>query len=83
MNKHLGALLPQLVCGCLALGTTASHAIDIDAGDYTAFPDGTNVGMLYAQHVERNRLYANGQQVPGDNDLDSDIGVLRLSLIHI
>ena len=78
MNKHLGALLPQLVCGCLALGTTASHAIDIDAGDYTAFPDGTNVGMLYAQHVERNRLYANGQQVPGDNDLDSDIGVLRL-----
>ena len=78
MNKHLGALLAQLVCACLALGTTASHAIDIDAGDYTTFADGTNLGMLYAQHTERNRLYANGQRVPGDNDLDSDIGVLRV-----
>jgi hypothetical protein len=78
VNKHLEAWLPQLVCACLALGTTASHAIDIDAGDYTAFADGTNLGMLYAQHAERNRLYANGQRVPGDDDLDSDIGVLRV-----
>src|SRR5690242_6243802 len=78
VNKHLGALLPQLVCACMVLGTTASHAIDIDAGDYTAFADGTNLGMLYAQYAERNRLYANDQRVPGDNDLDSDIGVLRV-----
>jgi hypothetical protein len=77
VNKHLRALLPQLVCACLALGTTASQAIDIDAGDYTAFPDGTNVGMLYAQHAERDHVYANGQRIPGDNRLVSDIGVLR------
>ncbi|WP_342619312.1 transporter [Rhodoferax sp. GW822-FHT02A01] len=61
------------------LGTTlSSHAIDIDAGDYTALPEGTNVGLVYAQHAERNTLYAKGQQVPGTNGLDSDIGILRL-----
>jgi hypothetical protein len=78
VNKHLGALLPQFVCAFLALGATAAHAVDVDAGDYTAFPDGTNLGMLYAQHADRNRLYANGQRVPGDNGLNSDIGVLRM-----
>jgi hypothetical protein len=78
VNKHFGALLPQFVCTFLALGATAAHAIDVDAGDYTAFPDGTNLAMLYAQHADRNRLYANGQRVPGDNGLNSDIGVLRM-----
>jgi hypothetical protein len=36
------------------------------------------VGVLYAQHAERNRLYAGGQRVPGDMGLDSDIGILRV-----
>ncbi|HSI56433.1 MAG TPA: transporter [Ideonella sp.] len=63
--------------GLVAAGT-ASQAIDIDAGDYTALPAGTTVGVLYAQHAERNRLYASDQRVPGSNGLDSEIGVLRL-----
>lgn len=55
-----------------------AQAIDIDAGDYTALPEGTNVAALYVQHAERDKLYANGQQVPGRNGLDSDIGILRM-----
>ncbi|MNV72468.1 hypothetical protein D3C71_1655570 [compost metagenome] len=29
-----------------------SHAIDVNAGDYTALPSGTNVGVFYYQHGE-------------------------------
>lgn len=71
MQRHIAA-------ATLALAASAAQAIDIDAGDYTALPEGTNVAALYGQHAERNRLYANGQQVPGDNGLDSDIGILRM-----
>ncbi len=74
MNSNIQAAFAGAV---LALVTSGAQAIDIDAGDYTALPDGTNVGLLYAQHAERNRLNAHGNAVPGDNGLDSDIGILR------
>ncbi|KQW00052.1 transporter [Rhizobacter sp. Root1221] len=61
----------------MSMTSLQAHAIDIDAGDYTALPEGSNVAVVYAQHAERNRLYANGAQVPGNNGLDSDIGVFR------
>lgn len=59
----------------LALAAPA-HAIDVDAGDYTALPAGTNLGLLYYQHVARDRIYAGGNQVAGGS-LDSDVGILR------
>ncbi|CAG9187270.1 transporter [Cupriavidus pinatubonensis] len=59
----------------LALAAPA-HAIDVDAGDYTALPAGTNLGLLYYQHVARDRVYAGGSQVAGGS-LDSDVGILR------
>lgn len=64
------------------LGIAASlggqaHAVDVDAGDYTALPEGTNLGMLYYQHAERRSLYADGHEQPGKPGLDSDIGILR------
>lgn len=62
----------------LALTGIAAHAIDIDAGDYTALPAGTNVAAVYYQHAERNRLYVDDQRVPGNMGLDSDIGILRM-----
>lgn len=67
-----------VVGAAIAITTSGAHAIDIDAGDYTALPPGSNMALLYAQHAERNSLYANGRQVSGENGLDSDIGILRL-----
>lgn len=58
------------------LAAAPAQAIDVDAGDYTALPPGTNLGMLYYQHAERNRVYASGNRVAGGS-LDSDVGILR------
>ncbi len=55
-----------------------AHALDVDPGDYTALPAGTNLAIVYYQHAQRNALYANGNKVPGNNKLDSDIGLLRM-----
>jgi hypothetical protein len=77
-NTSKRALSTWLIGSGLAIAAGTAQAIDIDAGDYTALPEGTNVGLIYAQHAERNSLHANGNQVPGNNGLDSDIGILRL-----
>lgn len=55
----------------------SAHAIDVDAGDYTALPAGTNLGLLYYQNATRKELYANGNKVPINPRLDSDVGILR------
>ena len=54
-----------------------AQAVDIDAGDYTALPPGTTLGMVYYQHATRDRLYANGEQAPIRPKLTSDIGIAR------
>lgn len=54
-----------------------AHAVDIDAGDYTALPPGTTLGMVYYQHATRDRLYANGDQAPIRPKLTSDIAIAR------
>lgn len=59
-----------------AISTTA-EAIDVDAGDYTALPAGTNLAMAYAQFAERNALYSSGDKAPIDAGLDSQVGILR------
>ncbi len=60
------------------LAAAPAHAIDVDAGDYTALPEGTNLGLIYTQHANRNSMNASGNQVPGNNKLSSDIGILRV-----
>lgn len=65
-----GALLAASMCN------TAS-AIDVDAGDYTALPAGTDLGLVYYQHAERNALYGKGSKLPLQAGLDSDVGILR------
>lgn len=72
------ALAALATFGLAALTSQSAHAIDIDAGDYTALPEGTNVVALYGQHAQRNSLYARGDQVNGNFGLDSNIGVLRI-----
>ncbi|AIO73013.1 transporter [Burkholderia multivorans] len=67
--------LAGLASACL-MAAAPAHAIDVDAGDYTALPPGTNVGLLYYQHAERDKIYARGNRV-ADGNLDSDVGILR------
>lgn len=54
-----------------------ARAIDVDAGDSTPMPAGTDLGLLYYQHVERREFYKDGHKQPGNARLDSDIGILR------
>jgi hypothetical protein len=62
----------------LALLPAAVMALDTDADDYVASPAGTNLALLYFQHVQREALYANGNRVAGNSGLDSDTGILRV-----
>jgi hypothetical protein len=67
----LGALLS------LASATTAG-AVDLDAGDYDPAKPGTTLALVYLQHAERDELDSGGQRVPGDNRLNTDVGIFRL-----
>lgn len=62
----------------LAVGLGTAHAIDVDAADFVPAPAGTTIGLLYLQAAQRDSLYAGGNRVPGDNRLDSQIGIARL-----
>ena len=64
----------------LALGLACSSgasAFDVDAGDYTALPAGTTLAAVYYQNVSRDALFAGGNKLPGNNRLDSNVGILR------
>lgn len=61
-----------------AMMPMAAQAIDVDVGDYVPAPEGTTVGLLYAQHAERDKLYAQGRSLGGDPRLVSDVGIARL-----
>ena len=52
-----------------------SHAIDVNAGDYTALPSGTNVGVFYYQPGEMDGYYQNGDKARAESK--SDIGIAR------
>ena len=65
--------------GCLApLLPATAMALDIDGGDYTPLPAGTNMALLYYQHGESHDAYAHGQGVPGSSHLSQDVGILRM-----
>ena len=76
-RKVWSSWLASMAVAAAALVATPAQAIDVDAGDYTALPAGTKLGLLYYQHAQRNRLYAGGDRVPIDARLDSDVGILR------
>jgi hypothetical protein len=60
-----------------ALMSLPAQAVDVDAGDYTALPPGTNLFLLYGQHATRDKLYAGGDRVGINPKLDSNVGILR------
>ena len=55
--------------------TQHSYAIDVNAGDYTALPSGTNVGVFYYQHSKMDGYYQNGDKTNAEST--SDIGIAR------
>lgn len=59
------------------LSTGPAHALDVDAGDYTALPAGTNLALLYYQHASRDALYQHGRRADLDAGLTSDVGIFR------
>lgn len=72
----LRTLPAALLLACLAPAST--WAIDVDAGDYVPAPAGTTLGLLYAQHAERNHSYQNGIKNGGNLGLNSNVGILRM-----
>ncbi|WP_235839862.1 transporter [Derxia lacustris] len=52
-------------------------AMDVDAGDYTTLPVGTNLFAAYYQNASRDALYSRGERVPINARLDSQVGILR------
>ena len=68
----------KLLAMCAAVSAAGSaFAVDVDAGDYTALPAGTDLGLVYTQFAHRNSLYANDTKVSGNAKLDSTVGILR------
>lgn len=61
----------------LLLSSGSAQAVDMDAGDYTALPPGTNLAMGYYQFATRDALYSDGNKAPINAGLDSHIGILR------
>jgi hypothetical protein len=77
----LAALAARACCALvvvLAALPPVAWALDADPDDYVAFPSGSDVALLYFQHVERNSLYAHGARQAGGG-LDSDTAILRYS----
>jgi len=70
-------LSTMAAAAALILVPTVAKAVDVDAGDYTALPAGTNLGLAYYQHATRDRLYSQGNRLPINPGLDSDVGILR------
>lgn len=54
-----------------------SYAIDIDAGDWETAPAGTNMAIIYAQHANRDQLFAKGSVAANNAQLESDVSILR------
>lgn len=69
--------LASATIATLLLSSGYANAVDIDAGDYTALPPGTNLAMGYYQFATRDSLYSDGDKAPINAKLDSQIGILR------
>ncbi|MBJ7220807.1 MULTISPECIES: transporter [unclassified Brenneria] len=82
-NKQLsssgaGPKLAALGLLMAALAPLSAQAIDVDAADFVPAPAGTTAGLLYLQHAERDRFYAQGRETLRDPRLVSNVGIARL-----
>lgn len=75
--KQRNVSIASAAVATLLLSSGSALAIDVDAGDYTALPPGTNLAMGYYQFATRDALYSNGDKQKINAGLDSQIGILR------
>ena len=66
-----------LAAAAIFLAPGAARAVDLDAGDLVAAPEGATVGLVYYQHAQRSTMYAKGNQTLGNAQLTSDVSILR------
>ena len=64
-----------LACG-LSLASPA-RAVDVDPGDYTALPAGTNLFLVYEQYIHRDQLATPGGTLRTGTNLDSAVTLFR------
>lgn len=73
----LAGVAISFILAASAVVSTPSYAIDIDAGDWETAPAGTNMAIIYAQHVTRDELFAKGSVAENNAKLKSDVSILR------
>ena len=77
----MNRLIKTIAAGAGALGLAAiaggAAAQAIDGGDYIPAPSGVQLGVVYAQFSHAGALYANGDKVDGDAELDTAVSVFR------
>ena len=79
--KHKSLLRSRIGNFCVAsaglatmlLASGNAVAIEVDAGDYTALPAGTNLGVVYYQYATADSLYSDGDKAPINAGLDSQV----------
>lgn len=76
-RRHRLAALALAAAGALAGGS--AHAIGADHGDWVAPPPGKTLLVLYGQHSEYDKAYANGNAVLNDADLRANVGIVRVT----
>lgn len=74
MNTHIA--LAITLSGLLASPLVQAD-VRPDPGDYTGLPAGTNLALGYAQFIRADDLYANGNKVTSDLDLDVNVQIFR------
>lgn len=72
-QKHIAAAFSLAT----ALVSTQVSAFDVDSGDFTALPPGTNLSILYTQFITADDLIVDGNTAASNFDLDATIGVYR------
>lgn len=55
----------------------SAEAAEVNAGDYTAAPAGTNLALLYYTHGDGGPLYSDGHNVDGNAGLGLDVSIAR------
>ncbi len=80
MNRHparAGARAALMAAAATLAALPAFADVKPDPGDYTALPEGTNLGVLYYQHHVADDIYFDGDKVASDAGLSLDVGILR------
>lgn len=59
------------------ISTASAAGVNPDPGDYTALPPGTQLGVVYFQHLSADEVHARGKKIVNNVDLTLDLGILR------